>query len=297
MFFARLASTIVLLGLFFCAFALHGLAGVLVFVALGAYLSVTVVVELDAILRKLGLSSFSPSTEIVAAAMFVLPMASGAGREYLSDLSLGLGGNAAIALLVIGAFSAYCLLKLLLSNNNPEVLKAAVVSMGIIGFYIVPLNFLAQIYLIGHGASDIGVMLVLFMILVTKSGDVGAYVVGTLSSKRPGGNHKMFPKISPKKSWEGAFGGMLLSVICALAIIKTTDLSQRFGLLHAVLFGVLLFVGGFVGDLCESAMKRAGGVKDSGKSIPGIGGALDLVDSLVLNAPLFYLTLTLVRLT
>jgi phosphatidate cytidylyltransferase len=133
------------------------------------------------------------------------------------------------------------------------------------------------------------------MILVTKCGDIGAYSIGTLSAKLlPGGNHKIIPKISPKKSWEGTLGGLLTSVAASFAFCRFVPqmVVDGFGQISfPLLTGALLFVGGFLGDLVESSLKRAAGVKDSGNMIPGMGGALDVVDSLVLNAPLFYLFL------
>ena len=138
-----------------------------------------------------------------------------------------------------------------------------------------------------------GRWLLLFMVAVTKGTDVGAYAIGTWTARRPQGNHKMCPRLSPKKSWEGLAGGLALGLVVALALFWA--FGDRFAVHgHAVLawwsaalFGLLFAVLGLAGDLTESVLKRAAGVKDSG-SLPGLGGCLDVVDSLIFVTPLFY---------
>jgi phosphatidate cytidylyltransferase len=134
-----------------------------------------------------------------------------------------------------------------------------------------------------------GGKILLFLVLVTKVGDTGAYIIGTLTNKIMKGNHKILPSISPKKSWEGTVGGLVCSVIMSVAIWNILPFeSDSFNLLKALFAGIILFIGGFAGDLMESSVKRACGVKDSGNIIPGMGGVLDIVDSLIINAPVFY---------
>ena len=159
---------------------------------------------------------------------------------------------------------------------------------------VIPLNCLTLIYMTNYGSDYRGTILALFLILITKSGDIGAYCTGTLTSKRASGNHKIVPEISPKKSWEGTIGGLITSVVIAyvLSFVFNVDFGQYPVVMTGVV-GVLLFIGGFIGDLAESVLKRTAGVKDSGAIIPGIGGALDLTDSLFINAPLFYICLKL----
>jgi phosphatidate cytidylyltransferase len=128
---------------------------------------------------------------------------------------------------------------------------------------------------------------VLYFILVTKFSDLGAYCVGSLIGK-----HKMIPRISPNKTWEG-FGGAI--VISAIVSVTFQHLARRhlygMNLAHAIILGVLLSATAVVGDLIESIFKREAKVKDSGRWFPGIGGILDLMDSLLFNAPLMYLYL------
>ena len=147
-------------------------------------------------------------------------------------------------------------------------------------FYPVPEN----------AAFDGGVCL-LFFIFATKCSDIGAYLLGSLI-----GRHKMIPKVSPGKTWEGFAGAIVLSTAVALVFAHYFGETKLGGmtLLHAALLGPLLAVGAVVGDLVESVFKRDSGVKDSGAFFPGIGGILDLLDSLLFNAPLMFLYLRLV---
>jgi phosphatidate cytidylyltransferase len=102
----------------------------------------------------------------------------------------------------------------------------------------------------------------------------------------------MIPRISPGKTWEG-FGGAIAVSTGASALFVRFFGSHMFGMnyTHAVIIGVILSVTAVVGDLIESLFKREAGLKDSGKFFPGIGGILDLLDSLLFNAPIMYLYL------
>lgn len=122
--------------------------------------------------------------------------------------------------------------------------------------------------------------------------DSGAYIVGSLMAKRKSGNHKMFPRVSPAKSWEGLIGGFIFDLIAGY-IFYLVGWTSTIGLTAYPLFDSLLFalavgVFGTLGDLMESLMKRTIGVKDSGKFMPGHGGVLDRFDSLLLAVPVVY---------
>ncbi len=127
----------------------------------------------------------------------------------------------------------------------------------------------------------------LYFVLVTKFSDSGAYVVGSLI-----GRHKMIPRVSPGKTWEG-FGGAIVASMLASLVLTHLGRGHFYGMTwrHAALLWALLGVAAVVGDLIESIFKREAGVKDSGRYFPGIGGVLDLLDSLLFNAPLMYLYL------
>lgn len=124
-----------------------------------------------------------------------------------------------------------------------------------------------------------GNFLIAFLILVTKSGDVAAYFVG-----KSIGKHKLIPRISPRKTIEGTIGGLTTSVIVAFLCNGFVDLSLR----HVLSLGILLGLLGQVGDLAESLIKRDCGVKDAGQHLSGFGGVLDMIDSLLFTAPIFY---------
>lgn len=133
-------------------------------------------------------------------------------------------------------------------------------------------------------------MLALFILIWVN--DSGAYIVGSLMSKRKGGNHKMFPRVSPAKSWEGLIGGFVFDLIAGYVFFRvgwTVSLGlTAYPLLDSLLFALVVGVFGTLGDLMESLMKRTVGVKDSGRFMPGHGGVLDRFDSLLLAVPVVY---------
>ncbi len=132
-----------------------------------------------------------------------------------------------------------------------------------------------------------GRMLVFYLIAVVKSTDIGAFVVGTRF-----GRHKLIPRLSPNKTWEGCLGGVLTGLLVSLAFYGLSG--GRLGRLvltgyDACILGILLPVTGILGDLAESMIKRAAGRKDSSRLVPGMGGALDILDSLLFGAPALFL--------
>jgi phosphatidate cytidylyltransferase len=154
-------------------------------------------------------------------------------------------------------------------------------------------NFLTKIvYLLPRSSAGLvtGQFYCLYLIVVTKFSDMGAYLVGSAI-----GRHKLIPHISPKKTWEGFFGALGLSLLASLGLFAL--MPGHLSVLnwtHATILGLLLGFAAVVGDLAESIVKRSTGVKDSGTLLPGIGGALDLVDSLLFTAPLLFFYLRLV---
>ena len=126
--------------------------------------------------------------------------------------------------------------------------------------------------------------LLIYLLAVTKFSDVGAYVIGSLL-----GRHKMIPRISPGKTWEGFAGALLTSL--AISVALTYSMGERLKALSftdSIILGLLLPLISVVGDLAESVVKRDASIKDSGHTIPGIGGALDLIDSILFTAPVLY---------
>jgi phosphatidate cytidylyltransferase len=170
------------------------------------------------------------------------------------------------------------------SRSNTAGILA--ISTTLFGLMYVPwlLNFIQKI---NYFPRINGPFYVLYFILVTKFSDTGAYAVGSLMGK-----HKMIPRISPGKTWEGFAGAVLASTLASVVFAhfagdRLTGMNWK----HAVVLGLILGTAAVVGDLIESLFKREAGVKDSGNFFPGIGGVLDLLDSLLFNAPLMYLYL------
>ena len=140
-------------------------------------------------------------------------------------------------------------------------------------------------WLLGYGillhAASRGDELLLFLVGITWVGETTAYLVGSTI-----GRHKLAPVVSPRKTVEGAVAQVIASVLTAVAL--RTWLLPTCSLTVAVAGGMLLGITGQVGDLAESAIKRSVGTKESGGLIPGHGGVLDRIDSLLFNLPAFY---------
>jgi phosphatidate cytidylyltransferase len=152
------------------------------------------------------------------------------------------------------------------------------------------LHFLVRIILLKSPGDYTGMTLGVWLIAVSKFCDVGALLSGLAF-----GRHRMAPVISPKKTWEGAIGGILISagVGAAIAWGFPQYLPARFTPLAAGLVALPIASLAIVSDLVESIIKRRADIKDAGATIPGIGGIFDLSDSLILTAPLGYAILRL----
>lgn len=136
-----------------------------------------------------------------------------------------------------------------------------------------------------------GAYYIIFLLIVTKFSDMGAYIVGTLIGK-----NKMIPHISPGKTWEGFLFGCLTFAVGGGAIFFAIFQEKmiRLGWIEVLLLGLILAPLAAIGDLAESILKRSLKTKDSGNALPGIGGVLDLVDSVLFTAPAFYFYLKIV---
>jgi phosphatidate cytidylyltransferase len=141
-----------------------------------------------------------------------------------------------------------------------------------------PLSFLVAL----RAVSDpLGEDLLLLLIVAVAFGDTAAFYVGSRFGRR-----RLAPSVSPKKSWEGALGGIAGAL--GGALLASFWFYQRLPVGHAVVLGVLLGALGILGDLSESMLKRAVGAKDASRLLPGHGGLLDRMDSLLLSAPALY---------
>ena len=145
-----------------------------------------------------------------------------------------------------------------------------------LGIFYVSVPFaLLNITAFNDGAYNYQIVFGLLFILWAS--DTGAYFAGTFFGKR-----KLFERISPKKSWEGFFGGAALALIFAYGLSRFFD---TFSLVQWIIIGLIVIIGGTFGDLVESLLKRSFEIKDSGNSLPGHGGFLDRFDGLLISMP------------
>jgi phosphatidate cytidylyltransferase len=162
------------------------------------------------------------------------------------------------------------------SHSGESELQA--LSLGVVGFVYLGWMF-GELGILANSPNAYGY--ICFVLFATEACDVAAFAVG-----RIGGRHLLRPAISPRKTWEGSVGAFLL----ALALPWLLRFSfPHFGSVQLVLAGLIIGLGGQVGDLFSSLLKRELGLKDWGSAIPGHGGVLDRIDSLIFVAPLFIL--------
>ncbi|HYO90784.1 MAG TPA: phosphatidate cytidylyltransferase, partial [Pyrinomonadaceae bacterium] len=215
-------------------------------------------------------------------------------REMRPDVEVGFA--AAAALFIAFYFNDRSLVILILILFTMAALAAAmlrgapfdkmIASVGatvlgvlyvvLLGGHLVALRAIADPFIQPH-APD----LLSFFFLVIMGSDTGAYYAG-----RTFGRHKLAPSISPGKTWEGAVGGMLASLL--MAVVAHYWFFPELSLKAALPLAAVMNVLGVVGDLTESALKRGAGAKDAAQILPGHGGLLDRLDSLLFNAPVIY---------
>ncbi|UCD14831.1 MAG: phosphatidate cytidylyltransferase [Candidatus Omnitrophota bacterium] len=181
---------------------------------------------------------------------------------------------------IIGLF-LFFLIELTKKETHQPILSISATVFGII--YIAwCFSFLIRVRQLPEGA-----ILTAFLIFVTKSSDIGAYLWGRSFGRTP-----LIERVSPKKSLEGAIGGFFTSLGVGLVFspfISSLNFWETFFLI------IILAIIAQLGDLFESLIKRDCQVKDSGKILPGMGGVLDVIDSVIFTAPTFYLYLTMIR--
>jgi len=252
--------------------------GPYIFMVLAVPVTLSAILESCIIARKLNLSVHW-RLALLAGILIFLKYGIGAKfpgvAAWLPDLAL-------TAVL----FFTVTMLQMLFVSEEKRLSAAAgaITTPGVLIFALLPLMCLMRIYF------EYGALIFLSLVLATKASDTGGYIFGMLSAKlMKNGNHKIVPSISPKKSWEGTIGGAVFSIAVAALLVHYNCI--KLGAIELVIFGFLAFLGSFAGDLTESQLKRVAGIKDSGSWIPGMGGILDVIDSFIYNAPLFYLAL------
>ncbi|MFI5336762.1 MAG: phosphatidate cytidylyltransferase [Opitutales bacterium] len=200
--------------------------------------------------------------------------------QYLTDGEEFAGLAPVLLALAVVVFS----LRILRERDNTNRVETLVSST--LGLLYVPflLHYMVRLLML-FDEPDSGLMLCLWVVAVAKFCDVGALLTGLTI-----GRHKMAPNISPKKTWEGAVGGVLIAtgVGVAIAHYGADYLPEKLTLTAAALIAPVLAIVAIVSDLIESVLKRRADLKDTGQLVPGIGGAFDLTDSLILTAPVAY---------
>ena len=177
-----------------------------------------------------------------------------------------------------------CLFLFVLQFSRPDPHQEALIGISLTLFGILYVSWFLS-FLIKIRFLEGGALWVAYILAVTKAADVGAYAVGSLM-----GRHTLMPHVSPKKSVEGMLGGWLASVGVSAAMKPLLPLD--WSLAHLLILGFLIGIVGQIGDLSESLMKRFCNAEDSGGLLPGMGGVLDAVDSVLFTAPIFYFHLT-----
>lgn len=237
---------------------------VFIFYKSGIYLLCTVV-----LLTILGLAEFNNILRKSGCRNMVLPLWLGAVIIPYTVLY-----NSSAVITAIFLFAAASAIFYLIKHPyfSPHDL-----SLCFLGFIYVILGFTHLILL--RNLTE-GFWLIIYVFVIVWSTDTAAFFVGTYLGK-----HRLAPAISPKKTWEGFWGGIIFSTLAAYVLVTAADLQYGISL---VLISPFISVAGQCGDLFESALKRFAGIKDSGYIIPGHGGVLDRFDSTLWAAPFTY---------
>ncbi len=240
------------------------------------------------VLGMLSSAERRPIAWLVYVGNFLIVAANGVaafGPKNLTDGPLGNFGwpLSAIAIAVLAAFIGE-IVRYKPQGHALANLFSTIFSFAYVGLL---LTFVVQI---AFGANHQGLLALLSLVVVVKMGDTGAYTIGRLF-----GQHKMTPQLSPGKTWEGAVGALLFAVLGSWATFNLlrphllTDAGGGPLAWQWITYGLLVGITGMLGDLAESLLKREGGRKDSSTWMPGLGGVLDVLDSILFAAPVAYL--------
>lgn len=282
-FLPRLVSTVLLWGAIIVAYILRSEVAFAIMISLPALGSLW---EYFALLKAGGIShhrgmGMTAAVVLIAMTFWVLH-----STELFRQIAIFPMETLVMAFLVMALFLREY------GRNDPGRATAEAITFTLFGVVYIPWLFLFMaklLYLTPRTADGhlTGQYLVLFVVAVTKFTDVGAFLGGSLFGRTP-----FFPNISPKKTCEGILAGIALGVAVGLGVFHffSRDLPP-FSIVLVCLLALLLSVAGVAGDLAESLLKRSVHTKDSGHALPGIGGGLDLIDSLLFTLPLFYFLL------
>ncbi len=172
----------------------------------------------------------------------------------------------------------------LFRKNNPDWKFIAINLTGYL-YVSLPFGLMNSLYYTGAiSEAHFGILFGIFIIL--WSSDIFAYLTGSMFGK-----HRLFERISPKKSWEGSIGGLFFALVAAYIISLFFD---SLTMVEWLIMTVIIVISGTIGDLAESMLKRNAGVKDSGNIFPGHGGVLDRFDALLFVIPMVFVYLNLI---
>jgi phosphatidate cytidylyltransferase len=247
---------------------------------LAAVVTILALLEFLALGDRVGMRGYKKWTYVCTALIFYAQYSAGfvikhsfaEGISIVRDAAVGqLSVEAVLLVFIFGCVT------LGLSSRQPlhEVLPAISISSAGILFVALPFSYVVRL----NEIEGIGRQLVLFTLVLVWAGDMLAYFVGKSLGRVP-----MAPALSPKKTWEGALGNLLASLLVAVLFARWSQLDV---LVPLVIAGVAN-IAGQAGDLIESAYKRGAGAKDSGALLPGHGGMLDRIDSLILASPVVW---------
>lgn len=274
---SRSASTVVLWGC--VAWALFSPARDWANPVLGVLVVLMVGIGLDEYFKILNAQNTPSFRRIGIAAGCLLTL-----MEFMDGAGyVNLGGVAKLEVEIIAVSFIHILLMAAVFSHGDFKRVVVAVSSTLFGVVYVSVlfNFLLRLY---YHPEINGPVTVFYLIMVTKCSDAGAYLVGSLIGKHP-----FVPRLSPGKTWEGVAGALVVAMGLSAAIIHFAPTALGgIPLYGSLLIGLVLGIGALAGDLIESLFKRQSGIKDSGKVFPGIGGMLDLLDSLLFNAPILY---------
>src|SRR3984957_10696905 len=249
--------------------------------AIAAVVAILALVEFFAIGDRVGLRAFGKWTILCAAALFYAQYSVSLIETHSLSGGISIVRDAAGGVLSIEAvlliFIFGCVTVGLFTRRPlQEVLPAISISSAGLLFIAFPFSYIVRVDEIEMS----GRQLVLFTLVLIWAGDMAAYFVG-----RSIGRFHMAPALSPKKTWEGAIANVVGSLLVAVAYCYFTNAD----LMSFLLIAGIANIAGQMGDLIESAYKRGAGAKDSGALLPGHGGMLDRIDSLILASPVVWL--------
>ncbi|HQC52578.1 MAG TPA: phosphatidate cytidylyltransferase [Lentisphaeria bacterium] len=280
----RLKTALPLLAVFLLAFFLPGTGGIVFFILFALLMLATACHEAFTLINVAN-GNLLKWFAILAGTAMTLTAAC-----MQDPLDVTAANTAITALFILAAFGiAFA------KGPSIQAVHGLLVGLGVFLYLCWPLTFMPRIFFMGSDGN--GRFLLFYIIAITKIADAGAYLVGTATARLRSGNHKLSPLLSPKKSWEGLLGGTLFSMLASLAFYLLVpdklvlDGQPVINLPIALIIGAAVSIIGLAGDLAESALKRAANAKDSGH-LPGIGGVLDTLDSLIPIAPFFFAFLT-----